>query len=199
MWQTKLHIVHTFLLRSSPLSRDFFFSFVSGVCAFYFHWTSGLSVMSAIVGGWAYERREPNGWVAGLWACGCSSALGCNCGCSPLAHGHPTSTCDAGINQCYTNEIANCIVHDWEGWTWQAFTQCAGVTCWWVADCQCRQVHIQDECLWDCCSVRMELGQLRRKSKLLWKQISHRHYPKFLGFWDFSPGYSQIFTRLLTL
>ena len=41
------------------------------------------------------------GWVAGWEACGCSSALACNCGCIPLTPGHPTSTCDAGVKYYY--------------------------------------------------------------------------------------------------
>ncbi|CAH3143348.1 unnamed protein product, partial [Porites evermanni] len=32
--------------------------------------------------------------LVGLWVFFC---LGVYCGCSPLAHGHPTSTCDAGV------------------------------------------------------------------------------------------------------
>ena len=33
--------------------------------------------------------------LVGLWV---FFRLGVYCGCSPLAHGHPTSTCDAGVN-----------------------------------------------------------------------------------------------------
>ena len=49
-------------LGSPPPSRVFFFVVVSGVCSFYFHWASGLSVTGAIVGGWA---RRACGEVAG--------------------------------------------------------------------------------------------------------------------------------------
>ena len=42
---------------------------------------------------------ENNLWLGcglvGLWV---FFHLGVYCGCSPLAHGHPSSTCDAGVN-----------------------------------------------------------------------------------------------------
>ena len=41
-----------------------FFFVVSGVCSFYFHWASGLSVTGAVVGGWA--RGRGGRLVAGL-------------------------------------------------------------------------------------------------------------------------------------
>ena len=68
---------------------------LSGVGSFYFHWASGLSVTGAIVGGWARGGSWLGCGLVGLWVFFC---LGVYCGCSPLAHGHPTSTCDAGVN-----------------------------------------------------------------------------------------------------
>ena len=68
--------------------------FFSGVGSFYFHWASGLSVTGAIVGGWARGGSWLGCGLVGLWV---FFRLGVYCGCSLLAHGHPTSTCDAGV------------------------------------------------------------------------------------------------------
>ena len=84
-----------------PLSCFRVSPFVSGVCSFYFHWAFWpyVSVTGAIVGGLGAGGLVAGLRVPGWQACGCSSALGCDCCCSPLAHGHPTSTCDAGIKE----------------------------------------------------------------------------------------------------
>lgn len=66
----------------------------------FFHFTS-TSVMGAIVGCWAQGLGGGTCcWVADWQACGCSSAVGCDYGCSPLTHGQPTSTCDM-LNTLY--------------------------------------------------------------------------------------------------
>ena len=54
-------------LGSPPPSRVFFFVVVSGVCSFYFHWASGLSVTGAIVGGWARGGSWLGCGLVGLW------------------------------------------------------------------------------------------------------------------------------------
>ena len=53
------------------------------------------------------------GLVAGLWVVRVtrgSSALGCDCGCSPLAPGHPTSICDLGVNSDFCRISKNCFL-----------------------------------------------------------------------------------------
>ena len=65
-----------------------------GVCSFYFHWASGLSETGAIVGGWARGGSWLGCGLVGLWV---FFRLGVYCDCSPLAHGHLASTCDAVV------------------------------------------------------------------------------------------------------
>ena len=83
-----LSVVLSFLgLGPPPPSRFFFFLFRGFV-----HFTSTEKVNQwdgCYSGG--LGAREACGWIAGWLACGCSSALGCDCGCSPPAHGHPTN------------------------------------------------------------------------------------------------------------
>ena len=72
----------------------FIYLFFPGVCSFYFHWASGLSETGAIVGGWARGGSWLGCGLVGLWV---FFRLGVYCGCSPLAHGHLASTCDAVV------------------------------------------------------------------------------------------------------